>query len=943
MKPKRHASLVILASLLVGALAIPSIAAAQAVTGTIDGVARDPDGLPIPRVQVVANSPALPQRDLTSHTDGSGYYRLQLLPPGEYSIVFRLQNFQTLGRTGLIVQAGRTTTVHANLEPAQVEATVTVTGDYPVIDQRSAKLAFNYESELSENIPTSRDFHGLVTTTPGVESAGNYGVFTPGNMDVNNVLGSGAFGNYYSLDGANTTNAAGHWNNAALFSYDVIQEVEILKAAKPAEVGYQGGLFNVVTKSGGNQFSGEIGGYFQNDSLQGENASDALIGSGVQTTNKLKDQYELTASMGGRFVRDKLWWYGSARRQDGSSTLFGFPVDISNEINAVFGKLTYQANPNHRVTTMVSRWDQEVSHFFFAFPAALAGDEEASVFRPIHGDTYTAQWSGIFGDNVLAEASISRTEQGLDQLFQPNAGVAEIDLATGKRFRNSGEGSRDQDFDFWSYRMSLSWFVPDAAGRHNFKFGTEIWPSTTSIVFDDFGDHRLNFVAGNPRTVRFLNTPSHAIWNNDTVSVYAQDSWSIGDRLTLNYGLRFDHSVASTPEQIAGGGDFAGTALAQRFPQLERTVLPPTDLIDWSNWAPRFAAVYTVDEDGRTVLRGGASRYYHRLRAFDLFVSNPAFPFNFITLWIDSNGDRQFQVGEDGRLLAQFGGLLNPVDPDIQRPYTDELIAGVSHEPLDGVQLGANFIYRKDKRLTNLVDIGVSSDSYTPTDVDDPGDDGVLGTADDAVITVFAQDPDTLGQERNLLTNPPGDDRTYTGLEITATKRMSNRWQAVGSLVVSRMEVIKPVDHATTTPLFEDPNALINAKGLDPSNQPVQLKLQGSYVAPYDIVVSGFYRFLRGLPYTRELLVEGLPQGPFNVFAEPRGSRNTDNSSILDFRVEKRFELSRQYRLGLILDVFNLTNASPVVAEGNLTGANLGEPLTIWNPRIARIGVRLTW
>ena len=122
-----------------------------------------------------------------------------------------------------------------------------------------------------------------------------------------------------------------------------------------------------------------------------------------------------------------------------------------------------------------------------------------------------------------------------------------------------------------------------------------------------------------------------------------------------------------------------------------------------------------------------------------------------------------------------------------------------------------------------------------------------------------------------------------------------------------------------------------------------QFKLQGTYIAPFDILVSGFYRFLTGLPYTRQLLIEGLPQGEFNVFAEPRGSRTVDNASILDVQLEKRFLLSNGSHLGLLLDLFNLTNASTVVQEGSLTGENLGAPQAIWNPRVARVGARLSW
>ncbi len=327
------------------------------------------------------------------------------------------------------------------------------------------------------------------------------------------------------------------------------------------------------------------------------------------------------------------------------------------------------------------------------------------------------------------------------------------------------------------------------------------------------------------------------------------------------------------------------------------------------------------------------------------YVSNPAFPHNFVTLWFDRNNDGEFQVGEDGPLLFSFGGQLNPVDSNLRRPYSDEFIVGFSRETSSTTQVSANFIYRKDKNLFHVVDIGVPFSTYSPVEAMDPGPDGVPGTGDDATITVFAQDPETIGHTELLLTNPPGNERTYKGIELTASNRLTNNWQAVASLIVSEMEVIKPTIPAPTPYLFNNPNALINAEGLDPVNQTVQFKLQGTYLFDFGLAVSGFYHFMTGNPYTRELVVTGLPQGPFNVFAERRGSSRMDNSSIMDLRFEQTFDLGggSGTRVGLMLDVFNLFNASPVIAYGRTTGVDYGDPRGVQNPRLARLGVRFTW
>ena len=128
------------------------------------------------------------------------------------------------------------------------------------------------------------------------------------------------------------------------------------------------------------------------------------------------------------------------------------------------------------------------------------------------------------------------------------------------------------------------------------------------------------------------------------------------------------------------GGNWAGTPIAERFPLLNAQTLPATELIRWNTAEPRFALSYALSDSGRTILRAGASRYYHHLPSFGLFVSNPAFPLNYVTLWFDRNNDDLFQIGEDGRLLFSFGGQLNPVDEDIRRPHTNEFMVGVSHE-----------------------------------------------------------------------------------------------------------------------------------------------------------------------------------------------------------------------------------------------------------------------
>ena len=578
---------------------------AQTTTGTIDGVVSGPDSSALPGVMVVANSPTMIQRDVTVYTDRTGHYRLPFLLSGTYEITYSLEGFNSVTQSEVVVRVSQTTEQNAVLEFSTVTETVTVTAEAPIIDARAAKLAFTFTEELAQNIPVERTVNRLFETIPGVETANSYGnVDQPGIIALQNVLGAGERANDYVLDGGNVSDPATQWNQQMMMPYDIIEEVQVVKSAKPAEIPYQGGLFNMITSSGSNDLHGNLGGFFTDKALQSSNAEDLREEFDVASTNEIVKGYEVTASLGGRIIRDKLWWFASARQDSSTNRVWGFEKEIDNSITGLSGKLTYQANDDHRVTFNATGWDQHVSHFFFGFAPNLALDEYAASDRPIDGWLYGGRWSGVLNENVLAEAGLSYSIQGYDQDVQPGAenNVSILDLATGQRSRNLGDGSRIVDNTTLDLNGSISWFVPEAAGRHDLKFGFQYLPTHVEQTFDDVQDHRLHTLAGRKFAVRFLSTPSTAVWDNDTTSLYAQDAWTIGNRLTLNVGLRFAHRGVTTPETPSGGGIWGGTPIADRFPELNPVIHAPLDLVDWNYAEPRFAMTLALDSSGRTAL-----------------------------------------------------------------------------------------------------------------------------------------------------------------------------------------------------------------------------------------------------------------------------------------------------------------------------------------------------
>jgi len=937
--------------MLLGSLLMSAVARAQNPTGVIDGIIRDQTDQPIPGVTVLANSPALIQRDFTVVTNAEGYYRLQLLPPGMYMLRYELSGFQSIQREGLIVAAGQTTTIHLRMNVSALQESVTVRGESPTVDTTSAKLGFNATRDLVENVPTRRDFSSLMATIPGVEGqAGNTGV--AGNFPRLVVLGAGSMANSYTFDGANVLDPGISSDQTAKFSYDIVEEVQVIKAAKPAEIGFaQGGSFQIVTKSGGNDLHGDASGYYRGDSLQADNVTSDLRALGVgSTSNRVLKGWDVSASPGGRIVRDRLWWFGSARRQQENLQLLGYPDPQISSISAVFAKTTYQPDARNRVAASYQDWREEVDPFFRGMAPSLAGDANVRFLRQPTGRLGSVRWNSTLTNSILATAGFAAGRQTLNAVWPDVTGVGPgiRDLVTAFRYNRPDVLSKEAPSWNTNVSGSLSWFVPDAAGRHDLKMGAEYTASKViNAMSAPGGDYQLRVNSGLPAQVILLSTPISGDARIKTASLYLQDGWTIRNTLTLNLGVRYDRFTPSRQQTSAGGGTWAGTSLASTFPVLAPH---PVTAVDpqwtWNNVAPRLAASYTLDP--ATVLRASYSRYYHYVNTGMIPGADENVVTSLTLRWNDLNADQRYQIGEEGALLSRAGGPDNVTfDASIRHPYTDEFVLGLSREMFANFSVSANYIHRHDTDLIHTMQVGIPDSSYSAVAVSDPGPDGINGSADDRTLTVYAQNPATFGQEQFVEANPSkygkDNDRTYDGLELVANKRMSQQIQFVGSLVVQKMTSLTPVSDFYTSGLFFNPNDQINATGRDPAVEPVLVKLQSTYNAKWGVLLSGYYRYSSGVVYTRQLVVRGLPQGTITIFAEPLGGSALPHNHNVDFRAEKSFRIPHGARFAASVDIFNLLNASTITAVGTSTAVNLGRPQVIVNPRIARLGLRMTW
>jgi len=240
------------------------------------------------------------------------------------------------------------------------------------------------------------------------------------------------------------------------------------------------------------------------------------------------------------------------------------------------------------------------------------------------------------------------------------------------------------------------------------------------------------------------------------------------------------------------------------------------NLITWNTIAPRFGAIYDLTGDAKTLVKASYSRYFWQLWTDKGSAASVAGDRSLRYQWLDLNGDRNFTTNELGTLLAVDDPATRQVtiDPDLKPTRTDEFVAGITRELMADTSITASFMSRKDTDLDWRINTALSPADYTPVVGTDPGPDGVLRTADDGgALTFYEISAAKRTLSPNFITTRPGFEQVYRGLELTVNRRLTNRWQAVGSVTIGQQkETYGPgasVVAANNTAQFGNPNGHI--------------------------------------------------------------------------------------------------------------------------------------
>jgi outer membrane receptor protein involved in Fe transport len=500
-------------------------------------------------------------------------------------------------------------------------------------------------------------------------------------------------------------------------------------------------------------------------------------------------------------------------------------------------------------------------------------------------------------------------------------------------------GNRDwrQDVRRSEVTSSLTYFRDGWLGSHQLKVGADTMRNLATEAWEkSYPGGALHVLRDGLATEVYLfQAPSESLSGLWISSVFASDVWRVNDRLTLNLGLRFDRYRVFLPEQ-------EHRPTGQTFPAVD-------NLIDWNTMAPRLGATYALSRGGRTLVKASYAKYWDAPGTQLGFNANPNSRVWWTRHdWIDADGSGDWQPGEEvlPALGSRGGTALEDVDPGLELSIVREVGAWFERELPAGIGLQTGFVWRGDRQPFMRVNRNQPFEAFTvPRPLADPGPDGIVNTADDGPV-IQAYDLTARVEQDSIVRNVPNANGHNWTWDVMATRRVRDRWSlAAGfSHTWNRTQASAYFDQAVrNNPYPVTPNDLINTgKHGRHEFTTWTLKVYGSYTAPWALRITPLLRHQSGQPFGRTFSARLPNYGSVRILAEPIGTRRMDHLTLLDVRIERTFRLSASRRLGAFVDVFNLLNANPEQRLSWSSGSFL-RPLSIVAPRIARIGMKVSW
>lgn len=972
----------ILTTLAILLLVTTSMLAQSTTAGSVTGSVTDSSDAALPGVTVELTGSAM-QGTRTSITDSQGNYRFSNVPPGEaYKLIATLSGFAPLTKNISRVSLGQEAHVDLTLRAAVSEA-ITVTAESPLVDVSRTTTGVNVTARQFESLPTQRSFQQLTTLAPGVNmEMGESRSAQLGNSP--SVGASSAPENNYIIDGLSTTDAR-YGTSGTNLTMNFVEEVQVMTGGYSAEFGRStGGVFNVITKSGGNEFHGDVFGYLADSSW-----TDKRPARNIRQTSfvsDVTDSRDLGLSLGGPIMRDRLWFFGAfnpSRREtdvgEASPLIGDAATSFEQKTTFYAGKVTWALTPNHNVVATLFGDPTTLEGWLLRGITAPPGEVGAATREAdVGSNNINFRYNGIITQNWLAEINVGRHER--DNTLFPATDIGrnvprQIDEINSSLQRGGFQRTVDESSARDAYALKFSNFF----SRHELRYGIDVEnngyvANTHETWYRYLGDASLSrqraecAPAGVPIPCARIEERIYSVdGSGDTANeaIFFQDQFKMRSNLQFNLGIRWERqrmesgrgvAVASNPDQINTG---------------EYDIRDEYTLDD--NWAPRLGVVWDPLNNGRSKIYGYVGRFYEavpldlNIRALngeDYIINeyqhlpsatNPSL-FNPSGNPIPASvrAGAVGAVSEGGFIKTRSRNLtaatLTPLASDLKAQYQDEYILGGEYQFGIAWSAGVRLVDRELGRV--IEDFGVF------TDPDDP-----------AALTGYAIANPGEGALGGAY---PAPKRYYRAAEFTLQRAFRDNWQLVASytyaqakgnyegLFMSGYEQLDP----NITALYDLPEFLANSEGRLRADRPVNLKVHTSYRFPFGLTVSEGFYYSSGIPYSALGPDEINGYGDGTIFLEPRGEAGrTPNFWSLDLHADYALPLfaNSGRSISVIADVFNVTNQDEVLevdqdkvfqgmsdaenvgSSSNPQSVYFGTPQLLQQPRTLQLGVKFTY
>jgi hypothetical protein len=936
------------------------VRAQSRVTGAdIEGVVRDETGSVVPGVSITAVSvdTALTR---TTATDTTGRYLLPAIPPGVYSVTAELFGFGGQLRENVPLLLGQSARVDFSMRLSGVQETITVSDALPVLDARRTAIAHTVGQSQIHNLPINgRNFISFSLITPGVVQdrvssgvAGTSGLsFTGQSARANNIMVDGFDNNDSTLGGVR-----------GLFSQEAIREFQVLTDSYSAEFGEaSGGVVNIVTRAGTNQFHGEAFAFFRNDALNARDHFERfdVFGEPVDRPKASFGQWQWGGTLGGPIRRGQTFFFLSFERSTTDANNFvnidpaaatalgaaGFPVELGNvpyttDATQALAKIDHQWSPRNTLTLRGSLFDL-LDENADAFGGSVARSAGAAQLRrdwfvsASETDVLSARW---LHEARFQFAHFDQASRSLDPRCD---GVCDADDEGGPLLVLSGIATAGRNASTplkrRQHRYQLSDTVSFFGGNHMLKAGVDFEATRTlsSTLPSYFGGAFIfNPLPGSAQTAAGLparSAPLSALeafqlglpaayvqgygqpgidYTYKEVSAFVQDEWRATPKVTLRAGLRYQRQF--WPAHHYSVPDLAGTRFEYETPQ------------DKNDFAPRLGIAWDPRGDGRTSLHAGYGLFYadHISAAAGIAdivdgsehvrVYTRVFPAS-VTAWRAADHQLPEQTGVPSVVA---------LDPGLRTPYSHQVSLGMDQAIGSDFAVNANLIYVRGFNQLGSIDynpvlpeLGVRR---RPNDVD-----GRAGTSG------------------SLLQYTAYGESWYKGLALSLSKRFSRGSEFLLSYTLSKAEDTvfdyystpevsgrgrNPQD-PTGLPLGFDPS---RERGTSANDQRHRVVLSGVYQLPWSLQASAVLSAGSGRPYTpragEDLNGDGVlsdrartnPADPLS--SVERNSALTEPQFNADVRLTRTFRLGGGGTLETIVEVFNVFNRTNFVQPNAVFG-----------------------